>query len=80
VGSIAVDETGVWAIAGANREGTVVRMDPDASRVIDSVPVPNPSFWNDIDVGAGSVRVTTSPIMRQDGDGVDAVQLRSSRS
>lgn len=51
---IAVDETGVWAIAGANREGTVVRIDPDTNRVIDSVPVPNPSFWNDIDAGAGA--------------------------
>jgi len=67
VGGIAVDETGVWAIAGANREGTVVGIDPDTNRVIDSVPVPNPSFWNDIDVGAGSVWLTTSPIVRQDG-------------
>jgi hypothetical protein len=67
VGGIDVDETGIWAIAGANREGTVVRIHPDANRVIDSLPVPNPSFWNDIDAGAGSIWVTTSPIVRQDG-------------
>jgi DNA-binding beta-propeller fold protein YncE len=66
VGGIAVDETGVWAIAGANREGTVVKIDPDTNRVIDSVAVPNPSFWNDIDAGAGSIWVTTSPIVHQD--------------
>jgi hypothetical protein len=66
VGGIAVDETGVWAIVGANREGTAVRIDPDTNCVIDSVPVPNPSFWNDIDAGAGGIWVTTSPIVRQD--------------
>jgi DNA-binding beta-propeller fold protein YncE len=67
VGGIAVDATGVWAIAGANREGTVVRIDPDTNRVIDSVPVPNPNFWNDIDAGAGSIWVTTSTIVHEDG-------------
>jgi DNA-binding beta-propeller fold protein YncE len=66
VGGIAVDETGVWAIVGANREGTAVKIDPDTNRVIDSVPVPNPNFWNDIDAGAGGIWVTTSPIVRQD--------------
>lgn len=66
VGGIAVDETGVWAIAGANQEGTVVRIDPDTNRVVDSVPVPNPSFWNDIDAGGGSIWVTTSPIVRHE--------------
>jgi DNA-binding beta-propeller fold protein YncE len=66
VGGIAFDETGVWAIVGANREGTAVKIDPDTNRVIDSVPVPNPNFWNDIDAGAGGIWVTTSPIVRQD--------------
>jgi hypothetical protein len=35
--------------------------------VIDSVPVPNPNFWNDIDAGAASIWVTTSPIVHEDG-------------
>jgi streptogramin lyase len=67
VGGIAVDETGVWAIAGADRDGMVVRIDPDTNGVVDSVPVPNPSFWNDIDAGAGSIWVTTSLIVHHDG-------------
>lgn len=66
-GDVAIGESGLWVIAGANRDGEVWQIDPTTNAVRRRVRLANPSFWNEIAVGDGAVWVTSSPTAHRDG-------------
>jgi hypothetical protein len=65
--TIALDETGLWVIAGSNEEGEVWQIDPATTDVRQRIPLANPSFWNEIAAGNQAVWVTSSPTVHEAG-------------
>jgi streptogramin lyase len=66
-GDIAISDGWLWAIAGANRNGAVWRIDPVTAAVLQRIPLPNPSFWNEMEAGDGAIWVTSSPTVHRNG-------------
>lgn len=66
-GDVAISEEGLWVVAGANQEGAVWRIDPATAEVQQKIPLPNPSFWNELESGDGAIWVTSSPTVRENG-------------
>jgi hypothetical protein len=67
-GDVAFGEGWLWIIAGANKEGAVWRVDPGTAEVQQKTPLPNPSFWNEIEAGDGAIWVTSSPTVHRGGE------------
>jgi streptogramin lyase len=67
-GDVAFGEGVLWAIAGANARGAVWRIDPSDGTVEQKTPLPNPGFWNELEVATGAVWVTSSPTVDRNGE------------
>jgi hypothetical protein len=65
-GDVTFGAGALWAIAGPNEEGAVWRIDPVPAEVEQKIPLPNPSFWNEIEAGDEAIWVTSSPVARAD--------------
>jgi streptogramin lyase len=72
-GDVTFGAGALWAIAGANEEGAVWRIDPVTAKVQQEIPLRNPSFWNEIEAGDEAIWVTSSPVAH--GDGAPFVRL-----
>jgi len=66
-GDVAIGEEGLWVVAGANQEGAVWRIDPATAEVQQKIPLPNPSFWNELESEDGAIWVTSSPTVHENG-------------
>jgi streptogramin lyase len=66
-GDVTFGAGALWAIAGANEQGAVWRIDPVTAEVLQKIPLPNPSFWNEMEAGDEAIWVTSSPVVHDDG-------------
>jgi streptogramin lyase len=72
-GDVTFGAGSLWVITGANEEGAVWRIDPVTADVQQEIPLPNPSFWNEMEAGDEAIWVTSSPVAH--GDGAPLVRL-----
>ena len=66
-GDVTFSAGALWAIVGANEDGVVWRIDPVTAEGQQEIPLPNPSFWNEMEAGDGGIWVTSSPVARSNG-------------
>jgi len=56
IGCLAVGAGGVWVTRGGDRD-SLVRIDPATNRVVATIDIPNPDYWNEVVVEGGMVWV-----------------------
>jgi hypothetical protein len=66
-GDLAISEEGLWVVAGASQEGAVWRIEPTTAEVRQKIPLPNPSFWNELESGGGAIWVISSRTVHENG-------------
>jgi hypothetical protein len=50
IGCLAVGAGGVWVTRGGERR-SLVRIDPSTNRLVETVDIPNPDYWNEVGRG-----------------------------
>jgi hypothetical protein len=60
--------SGVWVTRGGERD-FLVRIDPSTNRLVETVDIPNPDYWNEVVVEDGMVLVAIGGPNARLGDG-----------
>jgi Tol biopolymer transport system component/streptogramin lyase len=76
IGCLAVGEGGVWVTRGGDRD-SLVRIDPTSDRIVSTIDLPNPDYWNQVVVEGGMVLVAIGgpDVPLEDGSKTNAVRV-----